>query len=453
MTITPSSESHSMFRATRPIRTTIRVLIVLPLVLAFGLVLEAHAQEDTRLQHFRPHDKAGMNVFEPPKEPGAPYEGFVIDWGAAFAQQFQALDHGNAASPNVVDGTDLNSLVEIGPGFNLATANLYLGAQLAEGIRVHLTTYLSSRRHSEAWVKEGYVLVDRVPMIESERLDRIMDYVTVRAGHFEINYGDVHFRRTDNGSAIYNPFVGNYILEAFTTEIGGELYVRTPGGLLGMLAVTGGEIKGAVERHDDRAPAVYAKLGFDREVTEGVRARLTGSVYTTTRSLNNTLYSGDRAGSRYYLVLENPTGSVSENATSGRLNPGFGDEVTAFMVNPFLKVRGLEIFGVIERAEGRSDGESNERVWTQYSGEAVYRFFRDEDLYLGGRYTTASGELRGFANDVSVDRLQAAAGWFLTDNVLVKAEYVSQSYEDFPATDIRSGGEFDGFVVEGVVAF
>ena len=25
---------------------------------------------------------------------------------------------------------------------------------------------------------------------------------------------------------MYNPFVGNYILDAFTTEVGGELYLR-----------------------------------------------------------------------------------------------------------------------------------------------------------------------------------------------------------------------------------
>ena len=53
-----------------------------------------------------------------------------------------------------------------------------------------------------------------------------MQIVTVRVGHFEINYGDAHFRRSDNGNAIYNPFVGNYIMDAFTTEIGGEVYLK-----------------------------------------------------------------------------------------------------------------------------------------------------------------------------------------------------------------------------------
>jgi hypothetical protein len=98
-----------------------------------------------------------------------------------------------------------------------------------------------------------------------------MEYVTLRLGHFEINYGDAHFRRTDNGNALYNPFVGNYILDAFTTEIGGEVYVRS-NGLMAMVGVTGGEIRGQVLRPDDRAPAYLGKLGFDRRSTGPARA-------------------------------------------------------------------------------------------------------------------------------------------------------------------------------------
>ena len=55
----------------------------------------------------------------------------------------------------------------------------------------------------------------------------LFEIATVRVGHIEINYGDAHFRRSDNGNAIYNPFVGNYIMDAFTTEIGGEVYLKT----------------------------------------------------------------------------------------------------------------------------------------------------------------------------------------------------------------------------------
>jgi hypothetical protein len=36
---------------------------------------------------------------------------------------------------------------------------------------------------------------------------------------------------------------------------------------------------------------------------------------------------------------------------------------------------------------------------------------------------------------------------------LTKVARVNQKYLDFPTTDIRNGGKFKGFMVEGVVAF
>jgi hypothetical protein len=105
------------------------------------------------IQHFRPTDMRGINVFETPKTEEAPYTGFKLNWGAAFTQQFQGLDHSNTAAPRIVNGTDRNKLVQIGHGFNNASANLYLNAQLAKGIRVALTTYLSTRHHNETWVR------------------------------------------------------------------------------------------------------------------------------------------------------------------------------------------------------------------------------------------------------------------------------------------------------------
>src|SRR5688500_1953679 len=68
------------------------------------------------IQHIRPNDKRGLFIFESPKEPGAPYTGFKLDFGGAFTQQYQALDHTNTAAPRTATGstTDLNQLMEIG---------------------------------------------------------------------------------------------------------------------------------------------------------------------------------------------------------------------------------------------------------------------------------------------------------------------------------------------------
>lgn len=407
-------------------------------------------QPPITIQHLRPYDKRGLHMFESPKKDNVPYTGFKLDWGAAFTQQFQSLKHSNTAAAKLTNGANANQLIEIGSGFNNAVANLYLNAQLAPGIRVALESYLSARHHQESWVKDGYILMDASP-IDNPVLNKIMEYTTLRVGHFEINYGDAHFRRSDNGNAIYNPFVGNLIMDAFTTEIGAELYVRK-GALLAMVGTTAGESKGMVTTPKYRGWVKLAKLGVDQQLTSNVRVRLTGSLYTTDKSSSNTLYSGDRAGSRYYLVLEPTTATTTANAWSGNLQPGFKNSVTAMQLDQFVKIGNAELFGVIEQARGKASTETADRTWNQYAVDGVYRVL-DEKLFVGARYNLAKGQLAGIPNKVSVKRTQLAGGWFVTPSILAKAEYVTQKYLDFPTSDIRNGGKFNGMVIEGVVAF
>ena len=402
------------------------------------------------IQHMRSADQRGLNVFESPKEAGAAYTGFKLAWGGAFAQQFQNITHKNAAAPKLVAGVNQNQLIAIGSGFNNANANLYLNAQLARGIRVAVETYASARHHNETWIKDGYFLIDASP-IESKLLDRIMEVATLRVGHFEVNYGDQHFRRSDNGQTLYNPFVGNFVIDAFTTEIGAEAYLRK-NGYLAMLGMTGGEVKGQITAPGQRGPTYLAKIGFDKQPAANVRVRLTGSLYKKDRSASGTLTSGDRAGSRYYDVLE-PVGSTeSANAWSGAIQSGMRNMVTAVVVNPFVKIGGAEFFGNVETMTGAGATEAYRRTLRQLVGEGLYRFGGDK-LYLGGRYNTVNGQLQGIANDITVKRAQLGGGWFVTPNVLSKIEFVRQTYENFPTTDIRNGGKFEGFIVEGVVAF
>ncbi len=404
------------------------------------------------IQYYRAHDSRSINQFEPPKEEGVPYNGFALSWGGGFTQQFQALHHSNNATPVLV-GTppvNQNQLKRIGAGFNNASANMYMDAQLAQGIRVEMTTYLSSRRHNETWVKDGYLLIDGSPW-ENATLDKLMKYLTLRVGHFEVNYGDAHFRSTDNGNAMVNPFVGNLIMNAFTTEIGAEAYLRA-NGYMAMVGATGGEIRGTVANPQDRAPTYLGKLGFDQQVNEKLRVRLTGSIYTTAKSVNNTLYTGSRPGSRYYDVLVNTTATVSSQATTGDVQPGLNSKVQALVLNPFVKFGALEIFGNLEQAKGRTAAETADRKWTQVAGEALYRFAWD-DLYVAARYNQVKGRFAGFANDVTVNRLQLGGGWFMTPGILMKAEYVKQEHKDYPLTNILRDGQFEGMMIEGVVAF
>ena len=402
------------------------------------------------IQHMRAPDQRGLNMFESPKEEIVPFNGFKLTWGGAFTQQFQNLTHENTAAPKMAGTVDQNALIAIGSGFNNADANLYLNVQLARGIRVAVETYASSRHHNEFWVKDGYFLIDASP-IESELLDALMQYATLKVGHFEVNFGDQHFRRSDNGMTMYNPFVGNFIIDDFTTEIGAEAYLRR-GPWMGMVGVTGGEVKGQITAPGKRGPSWLAKAGFDQQLSSDLRVRLTGSMYKKDRSTNGTLTSGDRAGSRYYDVVENTTSTEAANAWSGAVQSGMRNMVTAFVVNPFVKLGNAEFFGNVETQTGASSTDPYRRTLRQYVGEGLYRFAGDK-LYAGGRYNTVFGQLPGIDNDVEVRRTQVGGGWYVTPNVLSKIEFVRQNYGGFPVTDIRNGAKFQGFMIEGAVAF
>ncbi|QOR75930.1 MAG: hypothetical protein IMW88_11585 [Thermoflavifilum sp.] len=419
-------------------------------LLIAGTVHQAYAQKV--LPNMRPYDKRGLNMFEPPKNDTATFTHLQLKIGAGFTQQFQALRHSNEATPNIVNGVDQNKLITIGNGFNLATANLNLDAELADGIELNVITYLSSRHHNDTWVKGGYLQIDKLSFLHNQAIDHLMNYVRFRVGDFEINYGDAHFRRTDNGQAIQNPFVGNYIMDAFMTAISGEAYVMNKG-WIGMIGVAGSQVNTTVTNPSSRGPAIYGKLGFDKQFTPDLRFRLTGSIYTNQKSPGNQLYNGDRGGSRYYLVMENTQATISNNAWSGEYNPQFSNHVTSIMINPFIQYRGLTFFGTYEHAQGRTGAETSNRKADQLVGDLLYYFGPRQNIYVGIRYDWVKGELPGVAQAVQVDRVQAALGWYIAPTVLLKAEYVDQRYHNYPTNNINYGGQFHGLMLEGTVGF
>lgn len=409
----------------------------LMLLVVFGLQTQAQTNRD--LDNYRQPDKRGINVFESPKDTASTFDGLHVRIGGQSTLQFQGIDHENSG---------FVPLAEIGSNFNLATANLDLDVALYSGVRMHLRTYLSSRHHTETYVKGGYLQIDRLDFVSQGFMEDIMQFVTVKVGHMEINYGDTHFRRTDNAQSIHNPFVGNYLMDSFTTEVGGEVYFRK-NGFLGMVGLTNGKLNQSVESPGTTSPSFVAKVGYDNNLSEDLRFRMTGSVYHTNQTASAYLYSGDRAGARYYSVMEPVEGG---SFRSGRINPDLKNEMTSFMINPFVKYKGLEFFGVIEQATGKKSSETETRKWNQYAGELIYRFGNDENLYVGGRYNYVDGEEVG-GNNVDVSRFQLGAGWFMTKNILAKLEYVNQEYNGFNPETILDQGKFNGVMVEAAISF
>jgi hypothetical protein len=419
------------------------------------------------VQYSRPYDQTGMNIFEPSKTETKEYEGFKLDIGGSFRQGYQMLSHENT-NPNNVEAQRLYAL---GNGFNLAAANLNLNVQMGDGIRIFLENYMASRHHNEFWVKGGYIQIDKLPMFGNP--EWYSKYFRVKIGHMEINYGDNHYRRSDGGNAIFNPFVENNIMDQFTTEIGGELYIYPAEGFMFMASLTNGLIRNNVRdytlnpvidtgRNDSitaKNPSIILKAAYDKTM-EDLRFRLSASMYSNSSSPSITLYSGDRTGSGYFGVMEGTAwANGTADFTSGRFNPGLSNSLTAFIVNPFVKYKGIEFFGTYEVATGKTvnekpkDYDGKDRKTTQLAGEVIYRFLANEQVFVGARYNTVTSRLAGGTSDVDIDRTTFAAGWFPTKNLLLKGEYVIQNYSGYPETSRLFGGKFNGVVIEAVVGF
>lgn len=204
-----------------------------------------------------------------------------------------------------------------------------------------------------------------------------------------------------------------------------------------------GRLNQSVASTDDGF-VVFGKLGFDIQPQEDLRLRLTGSLYNSSdKGTRDYIYGGDRAGSRYYAVAEG-------SDFSGRFNPRYAYQ-TAFQINPFVKYQGLEFFGLIEQVNNGADAGGG---FTQLGGELIYRFGADENVYLGGRYNTVTGEQTDAASEIEISRINFGGGWFLTENVLTKLEYVKQSYDgDGYNGSLYQGAEFSGIMVEAVISF
>jgi hypothetical protein len=473
-------------------QNTFTKLNILFALLCFMLVGVLRAQQ-APIQYFRPWDQTGINIFEPSKWDEQPaYDGLKIRLGASFTQDFQMMTHSNAAvyfaeSPaNPVNknllygagtGDDGDTTTAQLNGFTTAMANLNLDVQLEDGIRLCVESYMSTRHHPEFWVKGGYIQVDKLPMFGNP--EWFSKYVRLKVGEFVPNYGDMHFRRSDAGNCIYNPFVENLVLDAWTTEIGGEVYLFPIQGLTLVAGATNGQIHGEVKPFSptpppgfadpfQRKPSFLFKASYDKTIND-LRFRLSASSYSNAGSELNSMYLGDRAGSHYSMVMEQerslliidgvPSGigpsTPTNNKDSGRFLPVVNNQVNSLMFNGFLKWKDLEFFGTYETMKGRMnfEQEGTTRQFDQIAAEVIYRLLPKDQLYVGLKYNTMTGTQLFQAYEVTVNRLAFAAGWFATKNILLKAEYVSQTYDDFTPFDYQFEGEFSGVTVQAVVGF
>lgn len=348
---------------------------------------------------------------------------------ADFAIQLQYLNH---SAP--ID------LIDLKHNFNLPTANLGIKAELAPGVTAYLNTFLSSRHHNEAWVEGGYLLIDNLPFLPAA--DGIMKNLTIKAGVMNPNYGDAHFYRSNNGAVTTNPFVGNWIMDAYTTNPGIEFLYRNKG-VIAMLGTNNGRMNFGRGNDIGEDLVFNWKLGYDKQINEDIRVRATLSGYHVGKNHSgSTLWDGDRAGARYYNVMQ-ALDAAGDNFRSGRWSPGSGQvDMNSYMFNAYVEAYGLEVFGIYEDMKGVKNGA--DQHFTQTAIQAIYR---TGSFYFGTRLNKVSD------NDGStVTRANFGGGWNMISNVLVKLDYVNQDYEGLAHGDL-DGGNFKGLVVEAAITF
>jgi hypothetical protein len=459
-------------------------------LLAVGLLFITAANAQVSFGHIQnriSRDKNGINVFDVAKD-SVQYEGLSVEIGAAFNMDFQAINSfndqpDNFSAPSKITGYRLMNTEN---NFVLPAADMTIGAQLFDGVRVNLDIYLASRHHNDTYARGGYLQIDKLDFIKKDFLAGIMKYATIKIGQMENNYGDAHFRSSDNGSTLRNAFVGNNIMNAFTTEMGMEVYYNR-NGWVSMLGATNGNLNQGTQEvtyptlspatpdaNTAVSPTVLAKFGYDKQIDKDLRVRLTGSYYHNANLGNSNLYSSSRSGFGFWGVLNNNAyknngvdvaGSYNSTSTpEATFNPNFKNWATSIMINPFVKYKGLEFFGTVELTSGGDKaGVDDKRTADQYAGEVIYRFGKTEQFYIGGKYNTVSGKLTNAdAKKVTVDRFESSIGWFMTKNIVAKLDYVSQNYKDYtqfagnvPTGNANNfyGGKFNGLVFEAAIAF
>lgn len=367
--------------------------------------------------------------FEKAKSDASEFENLKIKVGADFALQLQMLEHEAPVE-----------LIDLKKNFNLPTANLNITADLAPGIQLYINNYMSSRHHNEAWVEGGYLIIDNMPFLSAT--DNIMKYLTIKAGVMMPDYGDAHYFRSNNAAVLNNPFVGSWVMDAYTTNPGIEVMYRN-NGILALIGTNNGRMN--YGRGNDLGEDLVFnwKLGYDKNINEDLRLRATVSGYHVGEGHSGSyLWGGDRAGARYYNVMQLAT-VTTDNYNSGRWSPGSGQtSMNSYMANLFVQFHGLELFGIYENMNGKK-GETDQE-FTQTAVQAIYRL---GDFYLGTRFNNVSNN-----NGSKVNRTNFGGGWNMTNNILVKLDYVTQKY-DGPAHGSIDGGKFNGLVLEAAISF
>ena len=341
-------------------------------------------------------------------------------------------------------------------GFPAAIANLYVFATIADGIDVFTEYYLSSKHHlGDVYDNEGYVMIKHLPeQLNVGILDPIFDYIDVKAGHFEVDFGNQHWVRSDEGEVQKNPLVGNYLVDPQLVEGGAEV-IGHHDWLHWVIGVGNGVTSEKFNNHRDYSK--HAKVLIE---PRSKKYNAAFSVYSVDQSeapgVSGNLFSGMRSGSRYAGL--NPD-SGSSDPDFAQLKLGKGQDVFAWQTDAGINVGRFwlsGLFGFIEDTDtdGPTTTAEPEDQWTYWGVEGKVDV--SENAYFAARYSAADADrIESITSKANGSRIQAGFGYHLYDGILFKIEYMNQQMDDFPTSAVTTNNNYNDYAndveIEGVV--
>jgi hypothetical protein len=340
----------------------------------------------------------------------------------------------------------------LNPGFQDPFANLSFLASIPDKLDVYFDLYIASRPHPNTmYAHEGYLLFKQLPSpFDAGPLGRVFDYVNLKVGAFDLDFGDDNYRRSNNARVQRNPLIGNPVIDPNVEEIGAELY-SVKGPIYWLVGVGSGT---TTEYFDyGSSPSIHGKIwGYPLpDVRTSISAYHVSLGGTGAGDQNSDLYAAGRSGEPFASVF-------GGGDDPGSILPQGGKDVTAVEGDVTWNHWPFEVYSNIGYTQdsdenGSAPGSPAER-WLYGTVGPVYHF--TPALYIAARYSFGvANAVHGVETDGWVDRIEVGAGYWVTRELLTKIEYVYQQYHGFAAdtgevsgVDASPSPRFNGVVLE-----
>lgn len=343
----------------------------------------------------------------------------------------------------------------IDPGFMPMLSSMRMWFKADENTLIFGDYYLSSHGHlGRLYSGEGYILLSQVP--KNTNFFGINDVMKsmgleLKAGFFELDYGNWRHMRTKAARNDTNPLNGNPAVDQFFATEGGAEVI----GHVGKQArwVVGLSNNAPNEQWTTgRNFGYHTKVQFDDDNMN--------IAFSYARALHTGSYTGNGSELTSTTRSDQPYFGVEVGgAQTGQMSIGKGYDATCYQVDLGTQLMGVKWYGHLGYAEDLDT--NNPATAGTLPSKMTYGMLQGvlpidgviKDAWLTGRFSFGATDMYfGTAMNAQVLRAQAGYGMKLNDEGwTLKAEYVYNLYRNFlasaSAVDYTNGPGFNGLTL------